>query len=99
MSVKIEISTTEVKTKSGVAARTGKPYTIREQEAYAYTVDPAGQPSRYPSRIKINLRDDQPAYSPGMYYVAPESFFVDKYDNLSLGLILRPVPAAQVKAA
>lgn len=97
MSIKIEISSTEVLIKSGVAAKSGKPYTIREQEAYAHTVSQDGSPQRYPSRIKVMLKDNQPPYPAGMYTVAPESFFVDRFDSLDLGLILKPLPAAAVQ--
>ncbi|MDO9449342.1 MAG: single-stranded DNA-binding protein [Rugosibacter sp.] len=99
MSIKIEVSSAEVLTKSGIAAKTGKPYTIREQEAYAHTVSQDGTPQKYPSRIKVMLKDNQQPYAPGFYTIAPESFFVDRFDSLDIGLILRPINAAAVKAA
>lgn len=98
MSIKIEVVSTEVKIKSGIAAKTGKPYTIREQEAYAVTVGRDGQANKYPQLIRINLGDNQPPYLPGNYVVAPESFFVDRFNGLSLGLILRPIAAAAAPA-
>ena len=100
MSIKIEVSTDAVITRSGISARTNKPYSIREQEAYAHTVDRDGVISKYPQRIKITLGDNQAPYPPGLYTVAPESFYVDRFDSLSLGLVLRALSAAaQPKAA
>ncbi len=101
MSIKIEVSSDVVETRSGISARNNKPYSMREQEAYAHTVDRDGVISKYPQKIKVTLRDNQPPYAPGFYTVAPESFYVDRFDSLSLGLVLRALPAAaaQPKAA
>lgn len=99
MSIKIEVSSTAIKTKSGVSTRTNKPYSIREQEAYAYSVDRDGNPHKYPQQIKITLGDDQAPYTPGNYTIAPESFFVDRFGSLSLGLILKPLVAQTARAA
>jgi hypothetical protein len=101
MTIKIEVSSDTVETRSGVSAKTGKPYSMREQEAYAHTVNRDGVISKYPQRIKITLGDKQAPYSPGFYTVGPESFYVDRFASLSLGLVLRALPAAaaQPKAA
>lgn len=96
--IKIEIESAETVTKSGVAAKTGKPYSIREQKAYAYTVAPDGKPNRYPTSIKISLRDEQPPYQPGLYTLSPASLYTNKFDQLEIGPILVPM-AATVKAA
>jgi hypothetical protein len=92
--LKIEIASPAITTKSGIAAKSGKPYTIREQEAFAYVVDRNGQPQKYPSKIRLNLGDDQQGYAVGFYIVDDRSFFVDRFDNLSLGLVLAPVSVA-----
>lgn len=101
MSIKIEVASASFETRSGVSARTGKPYSMKEQEAFAYTVSRDGELSKYPQRIKITLNDNQGPYPVGFYTVAPESFYVDRFDSLTLGLILRPLQAAasQPKAA
>jgi hypothetical protein len=98
MSIKIEVKTTEVSTKSGTSAKTGKPYSIREQEAWAYTTDRDGRPHPYPQRIRITLGDDQPPYPTGLHTLSPASFFVDRFGGLALGPVLQPlgaVPAAK----
>lgn len=98
--IKVEVKSTEVVTKSGVSARTNKPYSIREQVGvYAFLSDRDGKPNPYPTRITISLRDEQQPYDPGLYTVAPESFYVDRFNALSLGLVLRPLAQAAAKAA
>lgn len=85
MSIMIEITSTEVKSRSGTSARTGNPYSMREQFGYLHQ---QGQP--YPTKIKIALEDNQPPYYPGNYDLSPNSFYVDKYDGLAVRPILIP---------
>lgn len=96
--IKIEIDSAEVKTKSGVSARTGKPYSMREQKGYAYTCDRDGKPNRHPNTLCITLRDDQQPYAPGFYTLSPASFYTNKYDQLEISPVLVPMQAP-VKAA
>ena len=65
--MKIEVKTSEVRVKSGNAKRTGKPYTIREQEAYLHVPGAA-----YPERCVLNLEGDQEPYAPGIYETSNE---------------------------
>lgn len=95
--IKIEIENAEVKSKSGVSARTGKPYSMREQKGYAYTVDQTGKPNKYPSTLVLTLRDDQSPYQPGLYTLSPASFYTNKYDQLEISPVL--VPLAQPAAS
>ena len=83
----IEIQSTELFVKSGNAKSTGKPYSIRKQDAWAHI---EGQP--YPVRIGFNLEENAAPFQPGMYVLDERSFYVDKFGNLSIGrLILSPV--------
>ena len=95
MSIQIEIKSIEVKIKSGISAKNGRPYSIAEQEAWAYTYDMEGRPHPYPQRIKLTLKGDQPQpYPLGMYGISPTSFFVDRFNGLEVGLILQPIKSA-----
>ena len=96
--IKIEIQSAEVKTKSGTSARTGKPYSIKEQAGYAFTHARDGKLNQYPVRVSITLGDDQPPYQPGLYQLAPESIYTNKFDQLEISPVLKPLAAA-VKAA
>ena len=80
--IKIEIQSDVVRTKSGVSARTGKPYSIREQEAYVHTMDQQGNPRPYPQQLVLSLPEDRPPYPPGSYILAPESFYTNRFNQL-----------------
>lgn len=96
--IKIEVTSNEVKHKSGTSQKTGKPYDIPEQEAWGYFHDQEGKPHPHPQKVRLGLDKDQPAYSVGIYTLAPESLYVDRFGQISIRARLRPVPQA-VKAA
>lgn len=94
--IRIEVRSNEVRTVSGVSKKNNKPYTIRDQEAYASTFDKQGQPHPYPERISIQLDDGQEPYQPGIYQLSPTSIFVGDFGRLMLGRPqLIPVKTAQ----
>ena len=98
--IKIEIESAEVKTKSGVSARTGKPYSMREQRGYVYCTDKDGKPNRHPNTLCITLRDEQAPYAVGFYTLTAASFYTNKYDQLEISPVLAAIAApAAVKAA
>lgn len=97
--IKIEIQSAEVRVKSGVSARTGKPYQIREQDGYAHTFDRHGKPNSYPVRLSVSLGDDQQPYPVGVYSLAPESLYTNRFNQLEISPILKPYPQAVPKAA
>lgn len=92
MALKIEVKSTEVETRTGTSPRTGKPYTIRSQVAYAFTLERNGQPRSYPERISLNLEDNDQPYPVGVYYLDDRSVYVGDFGRLMLGRpILTPV--------
>lgn len=100
--LKIEVQTSMVDSKTGVSAKTGRPYNIREQEAWMYGYDKEGKPHPHPQRIRLTLDDDQQPYQPGNYILDPASIYVDRFNQVAIRAKLR-VPAtaapAQPKAA
>jgi hypothetical protein len=83
--MKISIEDQEVNEKTGTSSK-GNPYRIREQTAYAHIPG-----NRYPVKITVPLEDNQPAYFEGEYVVDDASFFVGRFDALTLGrLVLVP---------
>lgn len=80
--VEINQNDMKVKERSGVSAKTGKNYNIREQPAYISTG------GIYPVAFKINLEDGQPPYPAGKYTLHPSSVEVNGYGRLSFGRIL-----------
>ena len=83
--IKIEVTSTELRAKRGTA-KSGKPYSFREQTAFAHL---AGKP--YPVEFKVIRNDDEGAYAPGFYTLAPDSVFVDRFGSLGLSARLVPV--------
>lgn len=85
--IKIEIpSNTVVKPKQGTARATGKPYSFREQTAFAHLPDKA-----YPVECKVVVDDGDTVYPPGFYTLAPSSVYVDRFGGLALSARLAPV--------
>lgn len=82
--IRIEIKSQDITTRSGVSSKTGKPYSIRSQEAYAYTFGRDGKPQPYPSRIELNIEGDGPGYNPGFYTLDPACVYVDRFGGLAL---------------
>lgn len=97
--IKIEVNTALVDIKQGTSSRTGKPYTIREQEAWGYFFDMHGQPHPHPMRVRLTLDDTQQPYAPGVYTLAPESLFADRFGQISIRARLKPADGKSLKAA
>ena len=87
--IKIEVQSTDIDSRSGTSARTGKPYTIRSQEMYLHTG------KAYPELVKINLGDDQQAYPKGVYTLSADSFFQGKFQSIGFRPVLIPLAAAK----
>lgn len=82
--MKIEIAkATEEPVKEGTG-QNGKPYRIREQEAWLHI-----DQMKYPQRVKIPLNNGIAPYAVGMYVVADESYIVGKYLDLRCMPVLR----------
>jgi hypothetical protein len=87
--MRIEIKSMQVAEKRGNAARTGKPYVIREQKGWMETG------KDYPSEVTISLQDDQVAFAPGFYQLTPACFWVGRFGvvNVDLSKIVPVKPA------
>lgn len=96
--LKIQIETTVVDTKSGTSAKTGKPYSIREQEAWMFGYGRDGKPQPHPQKIKLTLDDDQNPYEVGTYQIDPASLYVDRFGQVAIRVRLRAIAQA-AKAA
>lgn len=80
------------------------PFTKISQSAYVHgLVDQNGAPHAFPLFVSVMLgvkENHRVPYPLGFYELEPESFFVDRFDNLTLGrLSLKPVQVQQLKAA
>jgi hypothetical protein len=89
--MRVVIDSADVKSFSGTNAR--GPWEIRSQLGYA------DMGKRYPSEVKIRLKDGQGAYPPGEYEVdLCKSTYVSKYGALALSEELVLVPAVSASA-
>lgn len=91
----------EIRPSSKPGAKVFKPFTKRYQSGYVTLMQPNGQQEPYPSKVNVNLDENQPGFEPGIYEVGEESFYVDRNKNLLLGKMrlhpmsgVRPVKAA-----
>ncbi|MDR1350613.1 MAG: G5P family DNA-binding protein [Zoogloeaceae bacterium] len=92
MSIKVEVRSEELDVKSGVSQKSGKPYSIREQSAWGFFVDPHGNPHPYPQRVRLTLADEQEkAYPCGLYELADTSFYPDQYGQIKIRAKLQPL--------
>lgn len=97
--LKVEIATTLVDTKSGNSQKTGKPYCIREQEAWCFFFGRDGKPLPHPQRIRLTLDDDQHPYEIGTYQLDPSSLYAGKFGQIMVAARLTKPVAAVQKAA
>lgn len=95
--LKIVVEETGVTEKKGVSKRTNQPYSIKEQQAYAYLLDREGKPLKYPVPVVIPVEEGAPPYAPGEYTVAASSFMAGDFGALKVGR-LRLEPLATGKA-
>lgn len=92
MRIEIEIQDEEV-----VVEQRGS-YTFHKQPAYCYTYDRSGKKAAYPQAMKLTLKDKQPAYKKGMYLLAPDSIYINRFGELSVYPSLQPVTPQAVAA-
>jgi len=97
--LKITVETLVIDEKRGTSAKTGKPYSIREQEAWCLFHSRDGKVNPHPTRIKITLDDQQAPYALGSYVLDPASLYPDKFGQISVRARLSPVLASAQKAA
>lgn len=81
--MRVQVLSSEVRTKSGTSARTGKSYSIREQSGF---IQLGAKP--FPVEVTMSLEDAEPPYQPGDYAVSEDSFFVGRFNQLQVRLRL-----------
>lgn len=91
--MKIEIQNTDVTERSGIA-KSGNPYTIRNQKAWLHTPD-----KKYPVEITINLHSENVGYAAGEYAIHPSSYYVNRFNQLTIASELKLVPVSVAQKA
>lgn len=97
MSIKVAIEVVDVQVKTGTNSR--GPWQIREQEAWAHLKNRDGTDQRHPTRIVLNLDEQQQPYPIGEYTIAGTSFYAGKYSSLMFSPRLVPLRPAVAKVA
>jgi hypothetical protein len=89
--IRIEVVSPHVEERSGI--KDGK-------SAYAFVLDPEGNPAKYPVACSIMLEKNDRPYQPGFYTLDPRSIYVGDFRRLELGrLKLLPESGPARKAA
>jgi len=96
--IKITITSAAVHMKSGTSSKTGKPYEIREQEAWAHFIGPDSKPHAFPTKIMLMLEKQEAPHALGDYYLHPSSIQPGRFGSIQVKPVLQPV-GGQVKAA
>jgi hypothetical protein len=89
--IKIVITSPEVKELKGLAKVSQKPYHMRIQTGYAFTVDKAGVVGQFPDKFEFNLDDDQSPYLRGEYMLSPSAVFVGRDGHMEMRPRLVPI--------
>lgn len=97
--IKIKITSPDIREMKGVGKTSGKPYHMRFQTGYAYTVDTSGAVVEFPDKFEITLEDGQAPYARGDYVLSPSAVFVNRDGRLDMRPRLAPVPVASRPAA
>jgi hypothetical protein len=91
--IAIEVKSDAVRTISGVAKRTGKPYNMREQSGWC----DLGKP--YPVEVRWVLQDDKAPLPVGRYVLDETSVYVDRNGSLQINIRdMKPLAAAASQA-
>lgn len=91
--IRVTVAQTTVRELKGVSNKSGtpRPYHLRFQSGYAFTVDKDGNTPPYPEKFEISLDQEQPAYAPGEYTLHPSAVYVDRDGRLAIAPRLTPV--------
>jgi len=93
--LKIVITNPAVREMKGIGKTSGKPYHLRMQTAYAYTVDADGVTSEIPDKFEIMLDSEQAPHARGAYTLSPASLYVSRDGRLECVPRLVPAPTAK----
>ena len=82
--IKIRILSDKTRHLKGVSKASGKPYHVRLQTGYAFTIDHDGSASEIPEKFELVLQHDQRPYEPGDYTLDSYSVYIDRNGRMSI---------------
>lgn len=97
--IQVSVTSTEVRSQSGNAKATGKPYSLNFQTVWFHTFDRSGQRLPYPEKAEIILEKNKEGaalfYPVGEYVLASSSIYIDRTGNVAVSPrleVLKPTP-------
>lgn len=91
--LKVEVESAALRTQPYTNAK-GEAATLPFQMGYIFTVDQAGVPDRYPTKIEFipprGDRGEPVPYPPGAYQLHPSAVYVNAKGRLSVNMRLTP---------
>lgn len=97
MSIRIVITSPDIREMKGIGKTSLKPYHMRIQIAHAFPVDKDGVTAEFPDKFEIALDTDQIPYPRGNYTLQPSAIYVSRDGKLSVSPRLVALAAAPVK--
>lgn len=99
--LKVQIAKPDVRVQP-YTDKKGNPATLAFQEAWLFTVDEAGKPDPYPSKVEfIPPRDERgntAPYAVGDYQLHPSAVYIDRNGRLAAQMRLTPLKRAPATA-
>lgn len=96
--IKVTVHSADVRSYSGNAKATGKPFTLHFQTVFGHFIDKNGNPSPYPEKFEIIVERDERGnaqpYAPGEYQLHPSSLYLDRRGDLAVAPRLIPLRKA-----
>lgn len=93
--IQIRITSADIREMKGIGKTSLKPYHMRIQTGYAFTVDPlTGVISEFPDKFEIALEADQVPFARGSYTLQSSAVFVSREGRLDVRPRLAPVVPA-----
>lgn len=87
--LKISITSTAVHTKSGIG-KNGRPYEIREQNAWVHLYDQDGKGNPFPTGMMLMLEKNSAPFPVGEYIMQPSSIVSGPFGSLKIKPVLTP---------
>lgn len=82
--IKIQITSPDIREMKGTGKTSGKPYHMRFQKAFAFTVDKDGVVAEFPDKFEIILEEGQVPYARGVYELGPQSIYINRDGNMDV---------------
>ena len=93
--ITVVVSKPEVNELKGVGKTSGKPYHLRIQTAYAFTISDDGVIADFPDKFEFILEADQAPYPRGKYQLQPSAVFVNREGRLDIRPRLTPLASSK----